>query len=308
MPTFSECQINPREREILILAILGTVADPVLLRDASTPQGQATEWILNGDERIVCPDAAKIIQRWALAVMYYSTNGDDWDLCSAEDAICATTLDPDKGDFLMNFLSPVDECEWFGITCARTPEGLNCVERIIYEDNNLSGTIPTELGLLSGLAVLGMEQGTTSGRIPSELGSLENMIFIDLDFNQLTGSLPTELYQLTRLETLDLNVNRLTGTIDVDIGRLTNLGFVQLQNNLFTGTIPTEVGLLENLDTFNVHKNELTGEVEQEICDLRPNPLTDLMVDCKCKGKEGKENPEKVKCKCCTGCGCKNEQ
>lgn len=239
--------------------------------------------------------------------MYYSTNGDSWDFCSADDVFCPNTIDPNTGRVFVNFLSPVDECEWFGITCISTPEGF-CVERIIYEDNNLSGTIPTELGLLPALAVLGMEQGRTSGRIPSELGALENMIFIDLDFNRLSGSIPTEIFQLTKLETLDLNVNRLTGIIDVDIGRLSNLRFVQMQNNLFTGTIPTEVGLLTDLGTFNAHKNDFTGEVEEEICDLRPNPLSDLMVDCKCRGKEGRRNPEKVKCKCCTGCGCKNEQ
>jgi hypothetical protein len=288
--------MTPGEREILILAILGTVSSAFLLQDSSTPQGQAAEWILERDDFGVCPDAPKIIQRWALAVFYYSTNGDDWDSCFEDDATCVDA-----------FLSPFDECEWFGITCVTTDEGLDCVERIIFEDNGLSGVIPTELGLLSELAVLGMEQGTTTGRIPSELGQLDNMIFIDLDFNDLTGSIPTEIYQLTKLQTLDLNVNSLTGSLDSDIGELTDLDFVQLQNNLFTGTIPTEVGELNNLETFNVHKNDFSGEIPDEVCDLRPNPLADLIADCKCPGKEGKENPQKVKCKCCSGCGCINE-
>ena len=228
--------------------------------------------------------------------MYYSTDGDNWDSCFADDALC-----PDA------FLSPVNECEWFGITCVTTPEGFDCVERIIFEDNGLSGTIPTELGLLPDLVVLGMEQGTTTGSIPSELGQLEKMIFIDLDFNELTGSIPPEIYQLTKLRTLDLNVNLLTGSIQTNIGDLTDLDFVQLQNNFFTGTIPTEVGELGDLETFNVHKNNFSGEMPDEVCDLRPIPLDDLIADCKCPGKEGKENPEKVKCKCCSGCGYKNE-
>ena len=142
-----------------------------VIEDFSTPQGQATEWILNQDGLGLCPDAPKIIQRWVLAVMYYSTDGDNWDSCFADDALC-----PDA------FLSPVNECEWFGITCVTTPEGFDCVERIIFEDNGLSGTIPTELGLLPDLVVLGMEQGTTTGSIPSELGQLEKMIFIKLKY------------------------------------------------------------------------------------------------------------------------------
>lgn len=288
------------------MAILGTVTDRSILEDTSTPQGKATEWILNRDGLGLCPDAPKILQRWALAVLYYSTNGDDWFSCSEVDPSCSETEDEGGDDDPVNFLSSASECEWFGITCATFPEG-NCVERIIFENNNLSGTIPTELGVLSNLAVLGMEQGSTSGRIPSQLGNLENMIFIDLDFNELIGSIPPEIYQLTKLQTLDLNVNSLTGRLDNSIGALTDLEFVQLQNNLFTGTIPSEVGGLESLETFNVHKNDFTGEISDEICDLRPNLLLDLIADCKCPGKEGMENPKKVKCKCCTGCGCKNE-
>ena len=271
------------------------MADPFLLQDSLSPQGRATDWILNGDDLVVCPTAPKIIQRWALAVMYYATNGDEWDTCSEDDNSCANA-----------FLSPMNECEWFGITCVATPEG-NCVERILFENNGLSGTIPTELGLLTNIIVLGMEQGTTTGSIPSELGQLQGMIFIDLDFNELTGSIPTEIYQLTKLQTLDLNVNLLTGSLENNIGGLTDLNFVQLQNNLFTGTIPTEMGELERLDTFNVHKNDFSGEIPDEICDLRDIFLIDLIADCKCPGKEGNDNPEKVMCNCCTGCGCKNE-
>jgi len=223
--------------------------------------------------------------------MYYSTNGDDWDVCFENDPICPSS-----------FLNPANECDWFGITCVTTPLGFDCVERIIFEANGLSGTIPTELGLLTDLAVLGMEQGTTGGTIPSELGQLDKMIFIDLDFNALTGSIPTEIYQLTKLQTLDLNVNSLTGSLDTSIGGLTDLDFVQLQNNRFTGTIPTEVGILGSLQTFNVHKNDFSGEIPKDVCDMTPAPLSDLIADCKCPGKGGP--PEKVKCKCCTGCGC----
>mmetsp|Transcript_24628 Transcript_24628/g.52498 ORF Transcript_24628/g.52498 Transcript_24628/m.52498 type:complete len:242 (+) Transcript_24628:405-1130(+) len=238
----------------------------------------------------------KIIQRWVLAVFYFSTNGEDWEECSRDDEECPGT----------SFLSIENECEWFGIQCVELPDGRNCVEEIVFEENGLSGTIPTELALLPNLMKLGMEQGTTTGRIPSELGELTDMVFIDLDFNQLTGSLPPELYQLTKLTTLDLNVNSLTGILDPSIGRMTDLNFVQLQDNQFVGTIPTEVGDLATLRTFNVHKNEFSGEMPDDVCDLKDSPLTSLIADCKCKGKG---TIEKVKCKkdCCSGCDCDDE-
>jgi len=303
-PTF--CGVTPEDRDALIRGILRDATLANLVDDPISPQGQAAQWIIDEDEFQVCPDDPKLIQRWALAVMYFSTEGDFWTMCFDGDELCSDGTD-DFGNPFISFLSPVDECEWFGITCVAV-NGRFCVERIIFEGNNLAGTIPTELGLLEELRVLGMEQGTTSGRIPSELGQLEKMIFIDLDFNELTGEIPSEIYQLTNLQTLDLNVNFLNGTLNTQLGELTNLYWFQLQNNLFSGTIPTEAGQLSLLETFNVHKNDFSGEIPPDMCDLRPIPLSSLIADCQCKGKEGKKNPEKVSCPCCSGCGCKNEK
>ena len=292
----------------MIFAVLDKVVEePAMIRDLDTPQGLATKWIIDQDAMQLCPDDPKIIQRWALAVMYFSTDGDEWDFCFDGDDLCPQT--EELGVFLNNFLSPVDECDWFGITCGavNATDGRRCVERIIFENNDLSGTIPTELALLPDLKVLGMEQGTTSGTIPSELGQLKKMIFIDLDFNELTGTIPSEIYQLTNLITLDLNVNFLNGTLDSRIGNLTNLEFVQLQKNSFTGTIPTEVGMLSSLETFNVHRNDFNGAMPRGVCDLRKNSLlSSLIADCKCKGG----NPKKVRCNkgCCTGCGCPEKE
>ena len=67
------------------------------LYDASTPRGRAFDWLVNEDGRRVCPggtnddyedndrrddddygEGPSLIQRYALAVLYYSTSGDDW--------------------------------------------------------------------------------------------------------------------------------------------------------------------------------------------------------------------------------------
>jgi len=143
-PTLTECQSTPEERVAAIMAILDQVADSILIRDRSTSQGLATEWILNEDDAGICPDDPKIIQRWALAVMYFSTGGNNWTECFAGDENCTNSLIYRGEDA---FLSPSDECEWAGIAC--DVEG--CVTEIEFEDNNFVGTIPTELGLLKEL-------------------------------------------------------------------------------------------------------------------------------------------------------------
>jgi hypothetical protein len=143
-PTLSNCQLTPQEREAAILGLLDQVANSTLIRNRATPQGLATDWIINEDVSGRCPDHPKLIQRWALAVMYFSTGGDDWTECFADDVACTTSL-AFLGDDA--FLSESNECEWAGISCDL--EG--CVTEIEYEENNLVGTIPTELGLLEDL-------------------------------------------------------------------------------------------------------------------------------------------------------------
>lgn len=91
------------------------------------------------------------MQRWVLAVIYYSTNGDSWLKCSAggEASDLCGAEDPFVGK--SRFLAPVSECQWAGISCID-----GCVTEIEFEENELVGTIPTEIGLLSDLAVWGM--------------------------------------------------------------------------------------------------------------------------------------------------------
>ena len=234
-PTLTNCPgIDENERIAAILRVLLAATNSSSLTDITTPQGLATFWILDQDEFQACPDDPKLVQRWSLAVMYYSTGGDFWAECFDGDVNCGI-VDQTRPEFdgADPFLAPVNECTWAGITC--NPTAL-CVTRIEFELNNLAGTIPTELGLLTDLVFLGMEQGTTTGTIPSELGGLSNLNFIDLDFNLLNGSIPSEIFGLSNLATLDLNDNDLTGNID-GFENLVGLTFVQLENNLFTGKL-----------------------------------------------------------------------
>ena len=41
------------------------------------------------------------------------------------------------------------------------------------------------MGLLSDLAIWGMERGGLEGTIPTEVGKLTNLVFMDFDFNAL---------------------------------------------------------------------------------------------------------------------------
>eukprot|EP00957_Ditylum_brightwellii_P145383 11071092-Ditylum_brightwellii.AAC.2 len=48
-----------------------------------TPQGKAFEWILDNDPLYLSPADNNFIQRFVLAVLYFSTCGGSWKNCDA---------------------------------------------------------------------------------------------------------------------------------------------------------------------------------------------------------------------------------
>ena len=81
------------------------------------------------------------------------------------------------------------------------------------------------------------------GTIPPEVGDLTGLKSIWLGGSQLTGPIPSELGDLVFLETLRLSGNRLTGSIPVELGNLENLQELYLHSNNLTGCIPSEIRL-----------------------------------------------------------------
>ena len=77
-----------------------------------------------------------------------------------------------------------------------------------------------------------------SGSIPAQLGDLTNLESLYLYGNQLSGSIPIQLGNLTNLTRLYLYGNRLSGSIPAQLGNLTNLGYLYLHNNQLSGCIP----------------------------------------------------------------------
>lgn len=118
------CKDLPREQTILQLLSLYSPLE--LLMDSSTPQGQAFNWIVNNDTGAFQIDPCAAAdndelhpqQRFALAVVWFSTNGPtSW----------KTT------DGWLN--SDINECSWFGITCDDTTEKVTAIELGTFGNN-----------------------------------------------------------------------------------------------------------------------------------------------------------------------------
>ena len=81
------------------------------------------------------------------------------------------------------------------------------------DNNQVTGTLPTELGLLTSLASLSITNTTLVGTIPTEMGNLEGLRRLWLYENQLNGPIPAELDALDQLQVLELHHNQLEGAM-----------------------------------------------------------------------------------------------
>ena len=192
-------------------------------------------------------------ERAALIALYNSTDGDNW---TNNSGWKEPPLDAD------GFAMPGMENTWFGVT---TGSGNTTVTQINLRNNQLTGSIPPEIGNLSNLQALSLHRNQVSGDIPAELGNLANLQAIILEFNELTGTIPTELGNLASLINLDLQNNQLTGNIPAELGNLISLEALDLRQNQLTGNIPIAIGSLPNLTGLILGQNKLTGAIPAEL-------------------------------------------
>ncbi|KAL2993618.1 hypothetical protein AAZX31_10G122500 [Glycine max] len=80
-------------------------------------------------------------------------------------------------------------------------------------NNNLSGSIPEEITLLSALQGLNVSYNHLSGHIPKRVGDMKSLESLDLSHDQLSGAIPDSISSLTSLSHLNLSYNNLSGPI-----------------------------------------------------------------------------------------------
>ena len=99
-----------------------------------------------------------------------------------------------------------------------------CWQRLVFDYNNLDGTLPAELSGLSAVETLAFQfDPMLRGTIPSSIGQLVKLRGLSLAGASLSGPIPEALWQLTQLERLLLQNNQLTSTISSRIGNLKKL-------------------------------------------------------------------------------------
>ena len=227
------------------------------------------------------PEATAMRERAALTALYDATGGQDW-----------KTNDGWLSD------DPLDQ--WLRVTTDEDGR----VTRLDVGSNRLNGEIPTELGELSNLKLLFINDNNLTGVLPQSLtglSALESFRFhnnpglcapIDETFQtwlqgiaSVIGSscapedsledrdVLVQLYNALDGENWRNNTNWLTerpirewhGVTNDASGRVTGL---LLESNGLAGKIPAELGSLSNLKRLELGNNQLTGEIPRELGNL----------------------------------------
>jgi hypothetical protein len=150
--------------------------------------------------------------------------------------------------------------------------------------NELTGSIPSEIGNLINLTSLGLYDNQFSGSIPPEVGNLTYLSRLRVDNNELIGSIPPEIYSLTNLDILRLNDNLLTGTIpesicDLNINWMDDYSF-RISNNQLCPPYPSCVEeYVGEQDTTNCGQVSIIDEtlpIAYNLYNAYPNPFNPI--------------------------------
>jgi len=157
---------------------------------AATPEEAAVVWLIENTNLSVGnpSDEFRLTQKYALLVLYFATQGDSWTNSAGWLATLAT----------------MEECSCSGITCNRVivngaPQDV--VTEIDLNTNNLNGDFPADIALLQGLQVLHLWNNLNlTGQIPTSIGLLSSMVDFAVGNCSMSGPLPESMSNWTNLQ------------------------------------------------------------------------------------------------------------
>jgi uncharacterized protein (DUF486 family) len=146
LPTiFSGCpNLSDNDRRDALRKAVIEVSGEYVLVSPDSSQSQAFAWLADQDSLRVCPDDTFFLQRYALAVLYFATVGDQWFTCDRQ-GNKSCTKEP--------FLSAVDVCLWGGVTCDYELSVLNInIGKQVYDESKWK--IPMHVSCLTILPAI----------------------------------------------------------------------------------------------------------------------------------------------------------
>ncbi|CAM8969770.1 unnamed protein product [Rhodiola kirilowii] len=138
---------------------------------------------------------------------------------------------------LPEYLSGADSCE--------SGSTLPNLRRLALSNNKLNGSLPAWLGQVKNLTELSLSYNlgynSFEGLIPSSLGGLGKLNILGLAGNNLNGTVPETIGQLSALSVFDLSSNQLSGMItEAHFRLMVNVSILRLSSNSLTLSVASK--------------------------------------------------------------------
>ena len=250
-----------------------------------THHHQALIFLADEDPRKLSPDDPSLAQRFALAMLFYSTYGMTWKSKAS-------------------WMTGEDECNWEGVSCGR--DGIH-VDELSLPDNGIKGVVGDlsllrylqrldlsnnmglagtylhdSLGKMDSLRALHLHHCGITGEVPPTIWT-NHLELIDLSYNDLSGPIPPTIHNAVSLQKLLLEGNHFSGRVPPEISNLPLLNEIRCGSNKFGGRLPN-VSRLQNLRVLSFFNNDLTGALPPiskdriRAIDLSKNNFVGLMA------------------------------
>ena len=251
----------PTSRKEYVLSLLPEETLHIIFHDYNAPQTEAYSWLLDDDLLHDMPEE-QIKQRFALATLYFATNGSEW--TNNTNWLNHSVNECDwytSGEFFMqkdfSALFPGFVSGFYSSAQLPVCDQNGLYKHLWLDQNNLAGSLPKELYMLTHLRTISMIFNGLHGSISTEIGMLSSLEGLALMYMANAGAIPT---QIGNLRLISIEGNDHLGTIPNEFWQLTQLEYVNLSRNpQLNGSLPTELGNFLNLSWLYLDGAGFTG-------------------------------------------------
>ncbi|XP_050264962.1 leucine-rich repeat receptor protein kinase HPCA1-like isoform X2 [Quercus robur] len=154
---------------------------------------------------------------------------------------------------------------------------------VLFDSNNLTGSIPSTLGLVQTLQMVRFDRNALNG-LPSNLNILTNVIELSLSNNNLNGPM-ANLTGMNSLSYLDMSNNSFTvSDVPPWIASLPILTTLMMENTQLQGQVPVDLFSLPDLQKVVLRNNRFNGTLDinttnsnqLQLIDLRNNYISNV--------------------------------
>ena len=128
-----------------------------------TTKFKALVWLADEDPKHLHSSSPiqEVLQRFVLADLYFSTTGDEW-------------------NNKYKFMTKKNVCDWndktWGVFCNDDGQ----ITTLLMPENDMYGTIPQDIGLLSNMERFNLTRNRLEGTIPNSIGIMSSLTDFDL--------------------------------------------------------------------------------------------------------------------------------